>query len=285
MTPTTAHKRLAAIETHLTPKEWAIRLAGEPRKYPDLLAHLKALVKLPLHELPVQRPYLAFEKQAAERHPGNQPEDIRARHRLTDALWNEFHTLKLLIRRVNQAMRCKAESMGLQAALRLSALHALVLQDALAQTKTPSDRVPPQDQPTRYPAPLAEWHHELTALLKDFFAHRAAVELVQGQHFDGHPILFLDVEAEWAETARTLESAVATANEYLKRRAALCHAEPNRGASESYPAIALESIQASAGGQRAAAIAEQWLREARDEAVEMDAAKWERCREEFGANR
>ena len=66
----TAHKRLDEIETHLTPKEWAIRLADEMRKYPDALAHIKALVKLPLHELPVQRPYFAFEKQAAERHPG-----------------------------------------------------------------------------------------------------------------------------------------------------------------------------------------------------------------------
>jgi hypothetical protein len=285
MTTTTAHKRLAEIETFLTPKEWAIRLADELRKYPDTLAQMMALARLSLHELPVRRPYYAFEKQAAERHPGNKPEDIRARYRLTDALWKEFHTLKLLIRRVNEAMRCQAESIGLQAALRLSALHTLVLQDALAQTKTPSDRVPPQDQPTRYPTPLAEWHHELTALLKDFFAHRAAVELVQEQHFEGHPILFLDVEAEWTETARAIESAVATANEYLKRRAELCHVEPNQGAGETSPTIALESIKASAGGQRAAAIAEQWLREARDEAVEMDVVRWEQCREEFGANR
>ena len=94
MTTTTANKRLDEIETYLTPKEWAIRLADETRKYPDLLAHMKALVKLPLHELPVQRPYYAFEKQAAELHPGNKPENIRARHRLTDALWGEFHTLE-----------------------------------------------------------------------------------------------------------------------------------------------------------------------------------------------
>ena len=49
MTTDTAHKRLDGIETHLTPKEWAIRLADEMRKYPDALAHMKALVKLPLH--------------------------------------------------------------------------------------------------------------------------------------------------------------------------------------------------------------------------------------------
>ena len=126
MTTTTAKKRLEEIETYLTPKEWAIRLADEMRKYPDALAHTKALVKLPLRELPVQRPFFAFEKQAAERHPGDEPEDIRARNRLTDALWREFHTLKLLIRQVNVAMRRKVEIIGLQAALQLSALHALI---------------------------------------------------------------------------------------------------------------------------------------------------------------
>jgi hypothetical protein len=96
MTTTTAHKRLDEIETYLTPKEWAIRLADEARKYPGAVAYAKALAKLPLDELPVRRPYFAFEEQAGEQHPGHKPEEIRARHCLTDTLWNEFHTLKLL---------------------------------------------------------------------------------------------------------------------------------------------------------------------------------------------
>ena len=176
MTTTTAHKRLDEIETHLTPKEWAIRLADEMRKYPDPLAHMKALVKLPLHELPVQRPYFAFEKQADERHPGDNPDDIRARHRLTDALWNEFHTLKLLIRQVDQTMQRKVETISLQAALQLSALHALILEDALANTATHAAAF---TESGNRETPLAEWSHEYTALLQDFNAHRAAVELVQ----------------------------------------------------------------------------------------------------------
>ena len=93
MTTTTAQKRLDEIETYLTPTDWAIRLADEMRKYPDPLAYMKAMVKLPLHELPMQRPLFAFEKQAAAQHPGKKPDDIRARHRLTSALWREFHTL------------------------------------------------------------------------------------------------------------------------------------------------------------------------------------------------
>ena len=141
--------------------------------------------------------------------------------------------------------------------------------------------MPPQDAVSRYPTPLVEWNHELTALLKAFFAHRAAVELVQSRHFDGHPILDPELEAELTEATRTIESAVATANEYLKRRAGLREAESNAGACEDNLAIALKSIKASAGGQRAAAIAEQWLHDAQHEGIESDAERWERCREEF----
>ena len=275
MTTTTAHKRLDEIETHLTPKEWAVRLADELRKYPNSLAHMKALVKLPLHELPVQRPYFAFEKQAAELHPGNKPENIRARHRLTDTLWDEFHKLKLLIWLVNQAMQGKVENIALQAAL-----HALILEDALANTATHAAAF---TELGNGETPLAEWSHEYTALLQDFYAHRTAVELVQDEHFDGHPILYPELEAELTEATRTIESAVATANEYLNRRAERDGAETNAGAGESPLAIALESIKASVNGQRAAAIAEKWQHDASREAVETDEEQWERCREEFGA--
>ena len=281
MTTTTAHKRLDEIETHLTPKEWAVRLADEMRKYPDALAHMKALVKLPLHELPVQRPYFAFEKQAAERHPGSKPEDIRARHRLTDALWREFHTLKLLMRQVDQTMQRKVETISLQAALQLSALHALILEDALTHTAT---RAATFRELGNGETPLAEWSHEYTALLQDFYAHRTAVELVQDEHFDGHPILYPELEAELTEATRTIESAVATANEYLNRRAERDGAETNAGAGESPLAIALESIKASVNGQRAAAIAEKWMHDASHEAIESSEEQWEQCREEFLAN-
>jgi hypothetical protein len=302
MTATTAHKRLDEIETHLTPKEWAIRLADEERRYPNGLAYMKALAKLPFDELTVRRAFFALEEHAGEQHPGQKPEEIRARHCLTDALWDEFHALKLLIRDVNRAMQGKVESIGLQVALRLSSLHALILEDAFAHAATraaallttrkqrgaKSERQTVLTLLAAFTAaglgetPLEEWSHELTALLKDFYAHRAAVELVQDQHFDGHSILSPDLEAELTEATRTIESAIATANEYLKRRAELLKAEPSQAGREDKLAIALESIKASANGQRAAAIAERWMHDVSQEATETDEKKWEQCREEFG---
>ena len=300
MTATTAHKRLDEIETHLTPKEWAIRLADEERRYPNGLAYMEALAKLPFDELTVRRAFFALEEQAAEQHPGQKPDDIRARHCLTDALWDEFHTLKLLIRDVNRAMQGKVESIGLEVALRLSSLHALILEDAFSHTATQAaallttQRGANSERQTVLKLLAAftesgisettpeEWSAEHSAPLKDFFAQRAAVELVQDQHFDGHSILSPELEAELTEATRTIESAVATANEYLKRRSELLKAEPSQAGREGKLAIALESIKASTNGQRAAAVAAKWLNDARKEAVETDAERWERWREEYG---
>ena len=282
MTTTTAHKRLDELEMFLTPKEWAIRLVDEARKYPSAFDHLKALAKLPINELPMQRPYFAFQKQADEQHPGDKPEDIRARHRMTDALWNEFYTLKLLICRVNQTVERKAESIGLQAAFQLSALHALILEDVLAHAATHDAAL---TEAGNDETSLKEWSHEFTVLLKDLYTHRAAVKLIQSEHFNGHPFLFLNWEAKLTEAARTIESAVATANEYLKRRAERDGAGTNGGAGESDLVIGLESIKASASGQPAADIAEKWLHDVSIEAIESDAEQWEQWREETGADR
>jgi hypothetical protein len=105
--------------------------------------------------------------------------------------------------------------------------------------------------------------------------------LVQDEYFDGHPILYPELEAELTEATRTIESAVATANEYLNRRAKRDGAETNAGAGESPLAITLESIKASVNGQRAAAVAEKWMHDASREAVGSDEERWERCREEL----
>jgi hypothetical protein len=251
----TANKRLDEIETHLTPKEWAIRQADEMRKYPGVVPYMKALAKLPLHELPMQRPYYVFEKQAGELHPGSKPDDIRARHRRTAAQWNEFQALSVLIRDVGMTMEWRGEIIGMKAAAMLS---VLIL----------------REDPDGSSSSLAELSREITALLQDFYAHRAAVELIQQQEFDGHPILFLELEAELDAMARAFEIAVATANGYL-----IDGAVTNGNANNQ--AINLESIKASAAGQCAAIIAGKWRRDASHEAIKDSGERWDQCRVEY----
>jgi hypothetical protein len=205
----------------------------------------------------------------------------------------------------------------LEAGLKLFALHSLILEEAFAQTASqtiawikphkcagadvgqqhqtvlkqlsafteigilqmPFKSLQPENKSMDFPSPLEEWSGELTALLRDFFSHLAAIKLVQDKHFDGHPMLCRDLETKLTELTRTIESAVALANEYLKRRA-----EINRGTRETNLAIALESIKASVNGQRAANIAEKWWHDVKLEALESDAERWEQRRQEFGAN-
>ena len=315
MTIATQQKRLDKIEVHLTPKEWAIRLADEARKYPDALAYMRVLVKLPLRELPMQRPYFAFEEQAGARHPGHKPEDLRARERLTDKLRFEYRTLQLLLRDMEQAMRDKTERIGMQAALRLSALQRLIVQDACGrmagqaaawiERHKPADAADAEQRQAilnelaaftdanlaetpfevlifhRWPSPLAEWSQETAALLKDFFTHRAAVQQIQDEQFDGHPILSPDLNGELAAVTQAIQSAVATFNDYVKSRTEQRIAETNGEPSETKLAIDLDAIQARANGQWAADIAGKWMRDASNEALESDAERWEQCREEW----
>ena len=263
MTTTTANKRLDEIETNLTPKEWAIWFAADFRKYPDPVAYMRAQANLSLDELPALRPCPAFEKQAADRHPGDKPENIRARHRLNDALWKEYHTLKLLMRDIEMAMRRKAEILGLQAALQFSALHGIILREAL----------------DGYPSSLDEWRREHAALLQDFYTARAAVEQIKQEQFDGQPFLLMDMETKLNEMARIFESADATARDYLKHRAERDGTDTDEAANK--PANSLQSIKASAAGQCAAVIAGKWLREASHEAIKDSGERWEQSREEY----
>ena len=71
----------------------------------------------------------------------------------------------------------ESRNIGLQAALQLTALHALILEDALARRLKAKLRWP--SGATNTPR-----------CSRIFIAHRAAVELVQDEHFAGHPILF-----------------------------------------------------------------------------------------------
>jgi hypothetical protein len=323
MTTNSAQKRLEEIETFLTPQEWAIRLVDEFRRYPTALDHMKALVKLSLHELPVQRPYFAFEEQAAKRHPGHKPDQIRARNRLREELSAQFRTLQLLIRLVNRMIQNKVEHVGMEAALRFAALYALILEDAFARAAADGAAWIKSQHPARagakrerlavlnqlaafteagmgetrnrssrsqtalvdFPSPLEEWTHETASFLTDFYAHRAAVKRIEKEYFDGHLILWPEVQAELLEATRTIESAIATANEYLNRRAERDAAGTSGGADERNLPISLVSIQTSAQGQRAAAIAQKWFHDAEREAVESASDWWEQCRQQFGAKK
>jgi hypothetical protein len=82
-----------------------------------------------------------------------------------------------------------------------------------------------------YLSPIEDWVDELTMLLMDVFAHKAFVREIQKKYFDGHQIIFCDMEAKLAETIKSMDDAVSTFSEYLAIRDTLSKSEsgvPNK---------------------------------------------------------
>lgn len=342
MTASSTKKRLDAVEAALTPKEWAVRLADQMRSHPSEADFMQAIAKGTYEGSPFIRPFLALADQAEAKHPGKKPEDIRAKIALNRALRTEYHGLKGLIITVNEAVKMKGEAAGLKAALKLARLETIVLQDAFGRTarkaaewvegyKTAdaaeeesrqgmlaelaayadvdygekwSDSVPlPGGVRFRFPSVIEDWIAEVVALAAGVFAHRAAVQIVQDQHFDGHPILFRDVEAALAETVKTLEDGIETFNAYLKTRAEVFKGEweveedENDGIASAIPgeregrlAIDIDAIRAGVKKLQAGLISAGWVKTAKDKAKadileesdEHGAFVWDRFREQVG---
>jgi hypothetical protein len=340
-------KRLDEIERQLTPQEWAIRLADEIRKHPTVPDFMKSIIWGTYRNSPFMKPYWMLENQAEERHPGKNPEDIRARYQLHRKLRAEYHTLKMLIIKVNSKVEDKVETAGLNAALQLSRLHTLILQDAFARTakkaagwveeykpadadeeearqvmlkelavyqdqdvylgETFADSLPlGPDLRIRFPTMVEIWVQKTMSLIADVFALDAAVRAIQDKYFDGHPILSKDLEAGLAGTIQVVEDDAARFNEYLATRAELFKAEWDEeeesqdgitsaipGEREGLLTIDTHDIKRRAGRRLAAALADEWMKEVKRDAVadmleesgepgEVETHIWKHYREQYG---
>jgi len=342
MTTSTNMKRLDEVEIQLTPKEWAIRLADEFRKHPAMDAFFRAMGEAgPPENTLLFKPYEALQNQAEDRFPGNRPEEVHARIKLNRALRKEFHTLKLLAIEINQDILKRGEVNGLKAALRLARLETMILQDAFGRTARKaaewiediksndeddemnrrvmltelaaytdvyygekfSDSIPlPGGLRLRWPSAIEEWIIATGGLVADVFAMKEAVKIIQDKHFDGHPILFLDVEAGLDQTIKTLEKSAATFNDYLQTRGQIFKAEWDAeeedqgfasaisGEREGKLRIDIDGIRARTAKLGAKAEADQWIKRAKDKAelAILDESgegltfAWDRFREEMG---
>jgi len=315
VTIATQHKRLGAVEAALSPKEWAIRLADQIRSHPSEEDFCRAMARGTFQDAPVFKPYDALREQANQRHPGKKPEEYRAMVNLNRALRLEYHALKALILHVNHAVTMHIAFTGLRATLKLAKLETIVRQDAFTRTASKAaawitaaqptgadadasrqamleelaactDSIPESDDTgCRYSSNLENWIAEVVTLTAETYAQRAAVQTVQDIHFDGHAILFHEMETGLDENIKTLEDAIATFNAYLK-------AKP--GEPETRLAINSDAIRANAVKAQADRLAANWIKSAKDKAKadilsEGDeqgfcAFVWDQFREAVGMN-
>jgi hypothetical protein len=302
MTASPKERRLDAIEVHLTPKEWAVRLAQEMRSQPSEADFLRVVADEPYREWPWVKPFFKLCEQAEARYPGNRPEDSRARNQSAGRLRTEFHALKKLIYKASEITKNKTETIRLKTGLKLSNLHTLILQDAISRTVRKTSEwmrltagVSVDDErqlmlkelagytelglpPSRpFLLQVEDWVDELTMLLTEVFLQEAVVREIQDNHFDGHPILFCDVESNLIETIKSLEYTVSTFNEYLAISGDLFRSDssPERHAEESptildeskvHLAIDIEFLRHRAEEFLVDYVANRWMKEAMDDA-------------------
>ena len=302
MTASPKERRLEAIEVHLTPKEWAIRLAHEMRSQPSEADFLRVVADQPYREWPWVKPFFKLCEQAEARYPGNRPENIRARNQSAGRLRTEFHALKKLIYKANEITKSKAETTRLKTGLKVATLHTLILQDAINRTarktaewvRLTTDAAADDERqlilkelagytelglpPSRPFLLLVEdWVDELTMLFMNFFSHKAVVAEIQEKYFDGHPILFCDAESKLIETNKLLEDTVSMFTEYLAIGDALCksesgpegHAEKGPvilGEAKGHLAIDIEFLRLRAEEFLVEYSANTWVKEAMDDA-------------------
>lgn len=258
MTTSAKTKRLDEIESQMTPKEWVIRLIDEMRKEgTGQSAAIKSFEEL------LKRAMSAIAKQAETKYPGKASEDIRGRTDLRRSLQIEFHALKKLIGQVNEKITDRAETAGLEAALKISSLQTIILQDAFGRTarkaagwikvyetegkdeeenrqimldelraymdvdfgEKATDSIPLLDIRIRFPSIIETWIKAATRLIEDAYRFQAAVQIIQDKYFDGHPVLSLDSESRLKKMVMAVEDAAGTFNDYLEVRANIFKAD------------------------------------------------------------
>jgi hypothetical protein len=293
-------RRLDKIELQLTPKQWAIRLADEIRRYASQEDFMKAMGKGTYRQTPFNMPFYALAQQAKESWPGKSPEHIRKGEELYRKLRMEYQALKMLINNVNREIETKTETIRLKAALQLSKLQTLTLQDAFAQTGLP-ETMPASLARSHLLSQLEDWADDSVMLFMEIIPYKTAVQTIQENYFESHPILYRDNEIAFEIANRTVRDAIAAFNEYFKVRAELSnresdHEEQKAGTAnamlferESSLPIDIEAVEKHAG-ILVDSIVENWVMNAKFKAnadILRETGKhedfiWQQFRKEMG---
>ena len=324
-------KQLDEMELELTPKQWAIRLVDDFRRYPNQLEFLRDMAEKTYRESPFIKPFFALQAQVERRHAGHKPEDLRSRHELNKKVRMEFHALKGLVNNVNRGLEIDTEIARLKTSALACLLHKLIQEDAFGRTSHAAAAWIEQSQvansgeqgrhlileelaaaataagsPALLRARATDWADGAAILLTKVFVPKAAVQIVQKKYFDGHPMLYPDIEHAAERTIREIVDAVTLFNEYVRAKVegpSQDAEQPARsqdetppavtGAQEGYPwkrlRIDVEHIR-SRSSERALEMVSKWVSSARHKGIvdilqetgEHESVVWESFCEEVG---
>ncbi len=200
------------LETYLSPKEWIIRLLQKVRSYPNEDDFFKAIAKEDYLECLMTKPFVKLDQQALSVYPGKHPLNIKQRNDLSRELRTEFQKLRIFIYRFNRIIEENAKSILMAAGLQDSRLANLLQRDYFNEVasgaaswikRTAANHREAESilkelrffaylpDPASQIEPLS---NNVAMLMKNALAHEAALKLAQDQYFDGHSILFRNIE-------------------------------------------------------------------------------------------
>jgi hypothetical protein len=90
-----------------------------------------------------------------------------------------------------------------------------------------------------YSSKLDDWANKSTMLFKETIAYKAAVQAIQEDYFESHPIMYKDIETEIEMIIQTVRELIATFNDYRKDIADLSDRESNQEQQEAGTANAM----------------------------------------------
>jgi hypothetical protein len=153
----------------------------------------------------------------------------------------EFQSLKSLINNINNDLMVRVERNRLRVALHASQLRTLIFMGAVLRIGVTEILHVTSAGLARqcYSSKLDDWANKSTMLFKETIAYKAAVQAIQEDYFESHPIMYKDIETEIEMIIQTVRELIATFNDYRKDIADLSDRESNQEQQEAGTANAM----------------------------------------------
>jgi len=222
-------RRLDDVEIYLSPKEWAIELTQEMRLYSSEQDFWTAITKENYQECLFIKPLSKLDQQALAAYPDKS--DIEQRNELSQKLRTEFEELKIFICKLNGITEAMTDSIVLAAGFQASRLDNLLQEERFckvteaaatwirrAESHGKAECILKMLRSLAYPpraSKIESVFSRLAKLMKNILALEAGLKLARDRYFDGHPILFRNIEDTLNGTIEFITSTVDRFNAFL----------------------------------------------------------------------
>ena len=255
----TTERRLAKLESALSPKAAALLWLAEAHQFGSLPAYVAWLVDQPISVAPIERVPVQARAAVIEAMRGQPREAVReaAHQAVRDAIF-----LVELILKLNVAAEETIRIEGLRYAELFWKMRAITAEAELARrSRSRADR-----SPAGLMERWQEWCTAAVALLTGIYVAEEARLLLERRYLDGHAALFPDAIADWEQLRENAERLASQASGLPplpvgRRRAP-------RSAEIAPPGLDPDALRASARTQ-APAIASRLVDDARTGALDV----------------